>query len=147
MKKMLKNKKLYITIIIICILILVGWIIGIVMNQGKEPSGKNDSEQDVIVHETDENTVEEKAEAGLKESDSEDGPVLNEDNMIDFNGSDAKSDNDESEKNDVDDSKTDDKQGNDSEDNEDTNATKPSDDEQKEDDENSDDTGSWGIFY
>lgn len=139
MKKMLKNKKLYITIIIICILILVGWIIGIIMNQGKETSGKNDSEQDVIVHETDENTVEEKAEEGLKESDSEDGPVLNEDNMIDFNGSDAKSDNNESEGNDVDDSKTDD--------NEDTNAAEPSDDEQKEDDENSDDTGSWGIFY
>lgn len=131
MNKLWKNKKICITILVICILILAGVIIGIALkgDKGETETGKGGSGQEIIVHESDEDTVEEKAEGGLMESDSEDGPVLNADNMIDFNGSDASGDNT------GDDSAAD-------------NADDSTDENPKEDDEeDSEDTGSWGAFY
>lgn len=153
MNKLLKNKKMCIALLVICILILAGVIIGIALKGDKDETetGKTGTGQDVIVHDADEDTVEEKAEGGLTESDSEDGPVLNEDNMIDFNGSDA-----ETEDNRTDD----DKAGNESGGNEtsgndnagdgsgDNTGNDSEDENPKEDDEeDSEDTGSWGAFY
>ena len=92
-------------------------------------NGKGGSGPGVVVHESDEETIEEKAEDGLKESDSEDGPVLDEDNMIDFNGSETK-----------DDHKT-------NSDDTDEPTHENLNDEEEEEDENSKDTGAWGTFY
>lgn len=153
MNKLWKNKKICIALLVICVLVLAGVIIGIAMkgNKDKTETGKTGSGQDVIVHDTDEDTVEEKAEGGLTESDSEDGPVLNEDNMIDFNGSDAKT-----EDNQTGDGKTEsgadenESGGNEDTGNEsgDNNGNDSEDENPKEDDEeDSEDTGSWGAFY
>lgn len=176
MNKLWKNKKVCIALLVICVLILAGVIIGIAVkgNKDETETGKTGSGQDVIVHDTDEDTVEEKAEGGLTESDSEDGPVLNEDNMIDFNGSDAKTednqtgdgkadggaDENESGGNEVTGNESGDNEsagnnntGNESGDNdgnygEEDNADDSSDENPKEDDEeDSEDTGSWGAFY
>lgn len=137
MKEIWKNKKIRIGILVLCILILIGVIIGIALNGDRNETGKEDDGQDVIVYEADKNTVEKKDEGGLTESDSEDGPVLNEDNMIDFNGSDAKT-----EDNETDDGKTD--KG--SVGNKNNNNENSSDDDSTEG-ENSGDTGTWGTFY
>lgn len=140
MNKLWKNKKIRIALLVICVLILAGVIIGIAVkgNKDETETGKAGSGQDVIVHDTDEDTVEEKAEGGLTESDSEDGPVLNEDNMIDFNGSDAKDDN-----------KADNGGKTDSEGSGNENAGNDSEDEnpKEDDEEDSEDTGSWGAIY
>ena len=141
MNKIMKNKKLCVAILIICILILVGVIIAVAVRGDKDDTeiGKGSSKQEVIVHESDKDTVEEKAEGGLTESDSEDGPVLDEDKMIDFNGSDAKTEDDKT-----------DSASSDSDDNagEDNNADDSTDENPKEEeDEESKDTGSWGAFY
>lgn len=163
MNKLLKNKKICVVILAICVLVLAGVIIGIALtgDKGETETGKTGSGQDVIVHDTDEDTVEEKAEGGLTESDSEDGPVLNEDNMIDFNGSDAKTEDNqtgdgkaesgagenESGGNEATGNESGDSEsaGNDSEED---NAGDSTDENPKEDDEeDSEDTGAWGTFY
>lgn len=139
MREIWKNKKVRIGILGICILILIGLIIGIVLNGDKDKigTGKENSGQDIIVHEADKDTVEEKAEDGLKESDSEDGPILNEDNMIDFNGSDASDSSEDEESSDEDSSED-----------EESNDEDSSEDDKKEEGEDGEtDTGSWGIFY
>lgn len=149
-------KKKYMIAIVIGVLLLAGLILVLTLGKDKEKTGKDNAENDVIVHETDENTVEEKAEGGLKESDSEDGPVLDEDNMIDFNGSDAQPE---------DGNKPAENQGNGSNPDSDPSDGSPSDgadntgdgddtgeepsegEEEEEDSEDTEDTGSWGRFY
>ena len=143
-------KKKYIIAIIIGVLLLMGLILVMTLGNDKVKTNKDNTENDVIVHESDDDTVEEKAEGGLKESDSEDGPVLDEDTMIDFNGGDNQDEgNDTSDDNQGDNSKPTDKPSDD----------KPSDstengdggdnegEEPSEDDEDSKDTGAWGAFY
>lgn len=134
-------KKKYNIACIIGVLLLAGVILVLSLGKDKGKTGKENVEDDVIVHETDENTVEEKAEEGLKESDSEDGPVLDEDKMIDFNGSDDQPE---------DGNKPVENQGNSS--NTDSNPSDGDDtgeepSEGEEEEEDSKDTGAWGTFY
>lgn len=141
MNKLFKNKKVCITILVICILILLGVIIAVTIKGDKDntESEKGGLKQEVIVHESDKDTVEEKAAGGLTESDSEDGPVLDEDKMIDFNGSDAKAEDSETDRASGDSGNTGNGAGNESDDNN-SNA-------KEDEDEESKDTGSWGAFY
>lgn len=140
MNKLWKNKKVCIALLVICVLVLAGVIIGIAMKGDKDDveTGKTDLGQEIIVHESDENTVEEKAEDGLTESDSEDGPVLDENNMIDFNGSDVKAEESET------DIAFDNSDGNAGKDHTTDDST---DEYPKEEDGESKDTGSWGALY
>ncbi len=148
-------KRKYIIAIIIGVLLLVGLILVFTLGKDNGKTDKDNTGNDVIVHESDDNTVEEKAEGGLKESDSEDGPVLDEDTMIDFNGGDTQDgDNDTSDDDQGDNSKPADKPsddkpsggaGNDSDEEGDSTTEEPS--EGEEEDEDSKDTGAWGIFY
>lgn len=148
MKKILKNKKICMTIVVVCVLILVAIIIGLVLNRDK--SSVSNEEQDVIVHEADENTVEEIGEDGLFESDSEDGPVLSEDNMIDFNGSNTEN-GDSSTKDDADDDSNKNESDKAESDKDESSKDESGKDESGKDDSNKDDdakdTGSWGAFY
>lgn len=140
-------KKKYIIAIIIGVLLLVGLILVFTLGKDNGKTNKDNTDNDVIVYESDDNTVEEKAEGGLKESDSEDGPVLDEDTMIDFNGGENQGeDSDTSGDNQGDNSKptvkpSDSTENGDSENNE---GEEPSEGEEEED---SKDTGSWGVFY
>ena len=141
-------KKKYIIAIIIGVLLLVGLILVLTLGKDKGKTGKENAENDVIVHETDENTVEEKAEDGLIESDSEDGPVLDEDKMIDFNGSDEQpEDGNKPVENQGDGSNTDSNPSDGSNDNGDGDDTGEEPSEGEEEEEDSKDTGVWGIFY
>lgn len=156
MEKILKQKKICIAVIIIFVLILAGVIIGLALNNDKDKVDKDNTKQDVIVHEADENTEEESDEDGLFESDSEDGPVLSEENIIDFNGSDAESsdekDSVDSDKNtDSTDDKNNDKDSSDDDasstaGNDKDNAGGDSMDDDKQEGD-SKDTGAWGAFY
>lgn len=83
MNKILKDKKTCIFLFSAVILVLSGIIIMVAVK------GRKDKEQDTIVYDTDKDTVEEKVKDGLKESDSQDGPALDENNMIDFDGNDS----------------------------------------------------------
>lgn len=142
-------------ILVICFFVLLAVVIGVVAINGQKDNTDNGT--DYIVHETDEDSVEEKSENGLKESDSEDGPVLNKDNMIDFNGD--KSHSDKTDKNgkadntnNTDSVEDTDKVNGDNQDSENKSETEePSNDESNESEEPEDskvpDTGAWGIFY
>lgn len=144
-------KKKYIIAIIIGVLLLVGLILVLTLGNDEGKTDKENTENDVIVHESDENTVEEKAEDGLKESDSEDGPVLNEETMIDFNGGDSQSESsDTTDGNQVDDNKPNDEPSDDnpSDSTENDNTTEdPSEDDGEEEDPEVPETGAWGTFY
>lgn len=83
MSKLLKNKKVCISMLVFIVLVMVGVIIVAAIK------GREDKEQDTIVYDTDKDTVEEKVKEGLEESDSQDGPAFDENNMIDFDGSDS----------------------------------------------------------
>lgn len=83
MSKLLKNKKVCISMLVFIVLVMVGGIIVAAIK------GREDKEQDTIVYDTDKDTVEEKVKEGLEESDSQDGPAFDENNMIDFDGSDS----------------------------------------------------------
>lgn len=147
MKKVLKNKKICIAVIVICMLILVGVIIGLALDNDADKADKENAGQDVIVYEADENTAEETDEDGLIESDSEDGPVLSEDNMIDFNGSDTES----SDEKDYEDSDKNTNSTDNTNNDKDSSNNDNTDDDSNKDDSNKDDsnkdTGSWGAFY
>ena len=149
-------KKRYIVISVICLLLLcVALTVGMIMNKDTDSDG--DVFENVIVHDTNKDTVEEESEDGLKESDWEDGPVLKEDSIIDFNGNDDKKDDDkkqednfehkegnQSNDNDVKDNVN--NQGDDAtNDNQTDNNDDATDNDNKEDD--SKETGTWGIFY
>ncbi len=141
MNKFLKNKKMCIAIFVVAVLVLAGIIIGVAIKSDKdsESNGRVGKEQDVIIYDTDENTVEEKTEEGLKESDSEDGPVLSNDNMINFDGSDAN----DNQANGSNGSDSNTGAGNTGDD-----ADEPKDENPKDnDEEDSKDTGSFGRFY
>ena len=119
--------------------ILLGVVVGIsVVNKKNE---KADKDYEYIVHETDKDTVEEETENGLNASDSEDGPVLDQDNMIDYNGGDSNS----GDKNDEEDGKTGVTPDNDGE----TEVPSEGDLENPEEPEEPEvpDTGTWGGFY
>lgn len=147
MREALKSRRAQIALFIICILIIVCGILFIPSGEKSIQEGsnkKNDSEQEVIVHNADENTVEEKAESGLTVSESEDGPSLDKENMIDFNGSDKTS----NEKNDTDnvtDEENEDDHTETTDEEEDADKTE----EPPQDTDSSDtDTGvTWGNFY
>ncbi len=135
MIKFLKNKKVKIMLIAIIVLILAGVVLVIALNGGKDKTDKGDAGQDVIVHEKEENAKEEVGETGLIESDSEDGPSLKEENIVDYSGGEKQ----ESSKN-AEDSNKDDSNKNDS-----GKGDSNKDDTSK--DEGTKDTGSWGAFY
>lgn len=124
-------KKKYIIASIIAVLVLTGLVLVLTLGKDGEKENGDNSGKDITVHESDKNTVEEKAEGGLKESDSEDGPVLDDDTMIDFNGGDAQTGGSTT----SDDNQKDDNKPSDS---------KPGD---EGDDEDTKDTGTWGGFY
>ena len=73
-------KKKHIAALTVSLVILLGVVIGVMVING--PKDRN---SDYIIHEKDDDAVEIETENGLKQSESEDGPVLDEDNMIDFN--------------------------------------------------------------
>lgn len=163
--KFLENKKIRIAIIIIIVLILAGVVIGIALNGDKNKADKGDAGQDIIVHEKEDNTKEESDEAGLIESDSEDGPILKEENIIDYSGGEKQegsetaedSNKDESNKNDSDkgdsnkeDLDKDESNQDDSNKDESNKEESDKDNSNKDDtskDEGTKDTGSWGAFY
>ena len=139
-------------IVTLCILVTIAVIFGISLKRDEDVSDNNQPGQDITIYETDEDTVEKEAEGGLKESDSEDGPVLNEENMIDFNGGDVGDDSnpsDETTNSDDNGSGTEKNaedntgEGNGNKDNE---EESPEEDKEEEEDD-SGDTGSWGAFY
>lgn len=149
-------KKRYIVISVICLLLLcVALTVGMIMNKDTDSDG--DVFENVIVHDTNKDTVEEESEDGLKESDSEDGPVLNEETIIDFNGNDEKKDSDK--KNESTSEKQEDSEDDDSDNLKDEEGTENNtvddnkadiEDDTTEDnkkEEDSKDTGSWGVFY
>lgn len=146
-------KKKYIIAIIIGVILLLGLILVLTLGKDKGKPDKDNAGNDVIVHESDDDTVEEKAEGGLKESDSEDGPVLDEDTMIDFNGGDNKDEgNDTSSGNQGDNSKpndkpSDDKPSDSTENGDGGNNEGEEPSEGEEEEEDSKDTGAWGAFY
>lgn len=141
-------KKKYIIAIIIGVLLLVGLILVFTLGKDNGKTNKDNTDNDVIVHESDDNTVEEKAEGGLKESDSEDGPVLDEDTMIDFNGGDNQGEgSDTSGGNQGDSSKPNDKPSDSTENGDDGNNEGEDPSEGGEEEEDSKDTGAWGTFY
>ncbi len=124
-------KKKYIIALVVGIMILLGIIIGVAVI-GKD----NNTDPNYKVHEADDDTVEIESENGLQESESEDGPILEENNMIDFNG-------DASEKSEKDD-KTDvitDKDGE-----KEDYTEEPKESEELDEPETSE-TGKWGTFY
>lgn len=142
-------KKKHIIALAIGLVVLLGLVIGIMVINGQK-----DKNSDYTVHEKDDDTVEIESENGLNQSESEDGPVLDEDNMIDFNGSDADS-SDRSDKNDTtdktdttdkEDDKTDatpDKDGG----NEDDTEEPSEGDLENPDEPEVPETGAWGSFY
>ena len=89
------KKKCIIALTIIAVILFSVVISIIAVNKKKE---KTDQDYEYTVHESDKDTIEEETEDGLNISDSEDGPVLDEDNMIDFNGGDSNSGNKTDEK-------------------------------------------------
>lgn len=125
-------KKKHIIALVVGIIILLGIVIGIVIVSREN----DDADKDYKVHETNDDTVEKESENGLKESDSEDGPVSNEDIVIDFNGetSDDNTTNDKGNETEV----TTDKDSNNEDDLE--TPEKPEAPETQE-------TGKWGTFY
>ena len=126
--------------VVLIVLVLVGIIVGVSWrdNSDKDMADRENKEQDIIVYETDENTIEEKVENGLQASDSEDGPILDENSMIDFNGSNY--DATDNDKNNT--GKSDDK------DHVGDNIDEPNNESQINDKEtDSKDTGTWGGFY
>lgn len=150
MNKLFANKKICIAILVFVILIFAGVIVGVVLrgNQDKDMAGKEDKDQDVIVFETDENTVEKESESGLKKSDSEDGPVLDKNSMIDFNGSDATSNDTNTEQNDASNGNVNNTDDSNNSNHTEDNADEPKDENQNDDDQtNSKETGTWGVFY
>ena len=124
------NKKHKIAIAVaISLVVLIGVIVGIILaNSNKDKSKKN---PDYTVHESDKNTIEEESENGMTESDSEDGPVLDENAMIDFNGGDKE-----------DTSKEPTDEGKDQQ----VNPDKPTNPDEPEEPDVPD-TGTWGGFY
>ena len=155
MIKFLENKKVRIVLIAIIVLVLAGVVLGIALNGGKEKIDKGDAGQDVIVHEKEENTKEEVGETGLIESDSEDGPSLKEENIIDYSGSEKQGSSKNAEDSGKDDSNKNDSDRDDSN-KEDLGEGESNKDESDKDDSNKDDTskdedakdtGSWGAFY
>lgn len=125
-------KKKHIVALAIGLVVLLGLVISI-----RVINGKKDRNSDYIVHEKDEDTVEIETENGLNQSESEDGPVLDEDDMIDFNGGNFDS-SEKSDKNETihkEDGKTD--------------VTPDKDDDNEDDAEEPEtpDTGVWGTFY
>ncbi len=114
-------------------------IVGAISSKDKRDN--ENIEKDVIVHEIDGETVEEKSKDGLVESDSEDGPVLKEENIIDFNGDSEKKDSDDKKETEPEKQESTQGGGNDSrDDNEETT-------EEDKQEESSGDTGSFGVFY
>lgn len=118
-------KRKYIIALVICLLVLIGIIIGIVVTNNQKEDGNKKS--DYTVHETGDDTVEEESENSLNESDSEDGPVLDEDNMIDFNGGDDDKDGDAEEPSEG--------------------VTENPEDSKETEEPEVPDTGMWGGFY
>lgn len=147
-------KKKHISVLVVGIIILVGILIGVISITSKD----DNVDKDYKVHDTDENTVEIESEKGLKESDSEDGPTLEENNIIDFNGGNFNSSekNDQKDTTDEKDNKTDVTQNKDGDNEGSTEKPKepeePEDSEEPEKPEQPDeneipDTGTWGAFY
>ncbi len=157
MKKVLNNKKIGSVIIILSVLILLGIIVGVLFRGNENQISNNDSnrnnlEQDIIVHESDENTVEKQDEDGLSSSVSEDGPVLNDEQIIDFNGSGSqKEDNKLTESKKEEDKTPENKDGTDkkdtTDDQEESNSNSSEDNNDNKENEDDEDTGSFGIFY
>lgn len=58
MREIWKNKKIRMGVLVLCILILVGVTIGIALKGDGNQTDKEDGKQDIIVHETDKDTVE-----------------------------------------------------------------------------------------
>lgn len=132
-------KKKYVVALTIMAVILFCVVISIIgVNKKKE---KADKDYEYTVHESDKDTIEEETENGLNESDSDDGPFLDEDNMIDYNGGDSNS----GDKNDEEDGKTGVTPDNDGE----TEVPSEGDLENPEEPEEPEvpDTGTWGGFY
>ncbi len=119
-------KQKYIIVSIIAVLLLIGLVLVLTLGKGTEKENEDNAGKDITIHQSDKNTVEEKAEGGLQESDSEDGPILDDDTMIDFNGGDAQTG------------------GEGVGEGDDTTEETPGD---EEDDEDTEDTGTWGGFY
>lgn len=163
MRKILQNKKVRIALIAIIVPVLAGVVLGIALNGDKDKTDRDSAEQDLIVHEKDENTIEETVEDGLIESDSKDGPVLNEENIIDFNGSDAGNTNEKNVEDRDKNTEAFNNKNNDGEKDSDISGTTENGKEDVNDDSNKDesdsdknnsvesegakDTGSWGVFY
>ena len=144
MIQFLENKKVRIALIAIVVLILAGVVLSIALNGDRDTTDKEPAGQDVIVHEKEENAKEEIGEGGLIESDSEDGPVLKEENIIDYSGDDGEKDSikDDSGKDDFEQEDSD-KDASNKEHSNDDNSDKGDPDK----DEDTQDTGSWGAFY
>lgn len=140
MKKVLNNKKKCIILISLSVLILLVIIMWVLSRENKNQINNNNSnkdniEQDIIVHESDENLKEKQDEDGLAPSDSKDGPVLKDEQMINFNDSEG------------DNKLTEDKDIIDKADNKDENNSDSNEDDNNQDDEDEKDTGRFGIFY
>ena len=155
MMKFLENKNVRMAIIIIVVLILAGVVIGIALNGDKDKADKGDTGQNVIVHEKEDDTREESDEAGLIESDSEDGPMLKDEDIIDYSGGNgenstpnSKEEADDASSKDNSDENNSDKDNSDKDNSDKDNSDKnDSDKDESDKDEGTKDTGSWGAFY
>ena len=135
-------KQKHIIVSIIAVLLLIGLVLVWTLGKGTEKENEDNAGKDITIHQSDKNTVEEKAEGGLQESDSEDGPILDEDTMIDFNGGDAQTGGEGvGEGDDTTEVADEEPTGGDT--TEDTTGNE----EDDEDTEDTEDTGTWGGFY
>ncbi|MBQ2986761.1 MAG: hypothetical protein IJE23_04690 [Tyzzerella sp.] len=140
----MKKKKI---LAIIAILVLFGLVLALILGKGNGKENRDNVGKDVIVHESNENTLEEDAEDGLKESDSEDGPILDEETMIDFNGDTPNNKQENTTKpsdNNLNDIELNSGREDDGVGENDNTTEEPSGDG---DEENFKDTGAWGVFY
>lgn len=136
---MVKKQHMIAIAVGVLMLICIGIIVGVI--SGNDKDSEDNTTPKATVYDIDENTVEEEAEDGLSKSDSEEGPILEEEDIIDFqteNGE-TKSESAEQKNEKVDDAQT----------SQDNDAAKDDNDAAEDDkqEEASKDTGSWGIFY